>query len=824
MNLHRLINITLLLLTMALGGCINASTNNPDQPTTIEPPVVTPPTTPVATTPKALPLTGFKTINTGSNHSCVIKNSDDSLWCWGNNSQGQAGFDNNDSASAPTVIGRNLLWQSVSGGYNHSCGIALSQVTDPADGARTISLHQLLCWGDNRVGAVGYGTETANYYEPITLQDDDWNTASAGNNHSCAIRLDKSLWCWGDNSNDQLGHNSAKQTSPSQVDNSKQWLSVSASDQFTCALKEDQSLWCWGKNDKSQFGNGATTKATTPLLISSGWKAMATGQAHGCAIKTDNTLWCWGDNSYGQIGNGTTINQPTPFQVTTASITTWSAVTTGHQHSCAIALSDKSLWCWGNNETGQLGINSTAHQPRPVKISHTTGWFKAAAGESHTCAIDAAGISHCWGFNNYGQVGNGFSTDIKLARLFDSSINWRNIASGYNHSCGLKGSVAPYTLWCGGVNGYGQVGTGSTSSQATLVQLRANKSGTLIADWESLSTGANHSCAIAITGASHPLFCWGDNSRGQLGDNATLSNVPQHWWPNSSSQVVVGVVDDWGMVATGANNSCGIKAGNELWCWGDNSGGQIGNGSIGLPTDPPFLPTRISGSWLTVAVGGAESGGGHVCAIKSDGTLWCWGKNDKSQLGNGSSSNLTTPTKIGSATSWVSLKAGEQHTCGLRNDNSLWCWGDNSRGQTGAPQVTTSIPNPADPANPTSVTAFPTTVTSPTKEAKNNRWLDVDLGSNFTCGISDVRHLWCWGDNLYRQLTSAIPESNTFVPTDIQNSTEWQQLALGQRHGCAIREDANTLNRYTYCWGERSPYQFGDGSAWKSTPQPLSLR
>ncbi len=823
MHLRTLINFTLLLLAMALGGCINASTNNPDQPSTIEPPVKAAPTPPAVTTPKALPLTGFKTINTGRNHSCIIKNSDDSLWCWGSNSQGQAGFDNSETASAPTAIGRDLLWQNISGGYSHACGVALSKVTDPGDSANTLNLHQLLCWGDNRAGAVGFGTTAANYYGPVTLQDDDWDTVSSGNNHSCAIRLDKSLWCWGDNSNDQLGHNSAKQTRPSLVDSNYDWSSISASDQFTCALKEDRSLWCWGRNDKSQFGNGATTKVTTPLLISSGWKAIATGQAHGCAIKTDNTLWCWGDNSYGQIGNGTIINQPTPFQVTTTGNTTWSAVTTGHQYTCAIALTDKSLWCWGNNETGQLGIGSTAHQSRPVKISHATGWSKVTAGESHTCAINAEDISHCWGYNNYGQIGNGFSTDIERARLFDTSINWKNIASGYSHSCGLKGSSAPYTLWCGGLNSYGQVGTGSTSSQATLIQLRANKSGAIIADWESLSTGANHSCAIAINDANHPLFCWGNNNRGQLGDNATLSNAPQHWWPNTRSQVVVGA-DDWVMVATGANNSCGIKAGNELWCWGDNSSGQIGNGSVGLPTDPPFLPTKISGSWLTVTVGGAESGGGHVCAIKSNGALHCWGSNNKSQLGNGLSSDLAIPTQIGSAASWVSLKAGERHTCGLQNDNSLWCWGDNSRGQTGAPQATT-MPDPADPSKTITVPAFyPATVITPQQEVLNGRWLDVDLGSNFTCGIRDDRTLWCWGDNLYKQLTSAVPASSMFVPYKIQSSPEWQQLALGQRHGCAIREEPNTLNRYTYCWGERSPYQFGDGSAWKSAPQPLSLR
>ncbi len=812
----------LLLLAITLSGCINASTTNPDQPKTIEPPTTVTPPTPAPNTPKALPLVGFKTVNTGQDHSCAIKNSDNTLWCWGSNTQGQAGFNNSTSTSSPIQIGSDLLWQNISGGYGHACGVAISEVNDTSDSAHKIELHQLLCWGDNRKGAVGFGSATANYYEPTAIQDDDWRVVSAGNSHSCAIRLDNSLWCWGDNSSSQLGHVSAKTTSPSPVVSSRDWSSVSASDQFTCALKTDQTLWCWGKNDTSQFGNGTTNSTTVPTLISSGWKTIATGQAHSCAINSSDELYCWGDNRYGQIGNGTTVNQPTPFKVTTDSATTWSAVASSRQHTCAITLTDKSLWCWGNNETGQLGINNTAHQSRPIKINHTTSWLTVSTGESHTCANDKANVIHCWGLNHYGQLGNGLSSDTERARLFDTSANWQAIASGYRHSCGLKGSAVPYSLWCSGFNHYGQVGTASTSSQATLIQVRATTDSAILSDWESLSTGPHHSCAIAISGASHPLFCWGDNRRGQLGDNVTLSNVPQHWWANSRSQVIVGA-DDWTMVAAGANNSCGIKAGNELWCWGDNSGGQIGNGTLSLPTDAPFLPYKIAGSWLTVAVGGAEGDGGHVCAIKSNGTLWCWGKNSRSQLGN-SGGNLATPTQIGAANSWVQLQAGEYHTCGLRDDNTLWCWGDNSRGQTGSPQVTQTIPDPADPTKNISITLYPTTVAAPTQESEEGRWLNMSLGSNFSCGVRNNRTLWCWGDNRYKQLTGAILSESAFAPAVIQSSPEWQQITLGQRHGCAIREDTNTLDRYTYCWGERSPYQFGDGNAWKSTPQPLSLQ
>ena len=838
MYLRTILNTTLLLLlALTLDGCINATSNNPVQPSTTPEPVTTPPATPGSTAPKTLPLTGFRAITAGRNHGCIIKNSDSTLWCWGQNASGQVGTNNSAEASTFQKIGSDYLWQNISGGYSHTCGVALSEVTDPADASKKISINRLLCWGDNSTGAIGYGSAVPKYFDPMVLADDDWSVVSAGNNHSCAIRLDGTLWCWGDNSNSQLGHNSADKTRPSQVSSDKDWSSISASDQFTCALKQNHTLWCWGKNDKSQFGDGTTTSATIPsqIVAHTDWTNIATGQAHSCGIRSDNTLWCWGDNSYGQIGNGTINIQSTPLKITTSTVTKWSTVATGHQHTCAIASNvdtdgksltdDKTLWCWGNNDTGQLGINSTAHQSRPIKISHSKGWLLVSAGESHSCAVDKDEIVHCWGFNDHGQLANGFYTDTGLPRTFDLSSNWRTIASGYHHSCGLKGSSAPYTLWCSGFNSYGQLGIGSTSNQSTLTQISANN-GDIIHTWESLSTGPNHSCAIAINGAKHLLFCWGNNSHGQLGSNIALNNLgnnitignsPQYWWPNGSTQVVAGGIDDWRMVAAGANNSCGIKGLNELWCWGDNSSGQIANGYT--PSSLLFAPTRIAGSWLTVTVGGVEDNGGHICAIKTEGTLWCWGKNDTYQLGNyipptpapslTAGTDLSTPNEVNTDTDWVAVKAGERHTCALKSSGALWCWGDNSRGQTGTLKD-------KDP--------FPTTTTSPKQENTGTSWFDFDTGSNFTCAIDNSAHsLWCWGDNLYKQLTAVVAKEDQFTPFKVQSDTNWQQLTLGQRHGCGIQEDSKTLDRQSYCWGEGAPYQFGNGDAWKTTPQPLSL-
>lgn len=805
-----------LLLAGVLGGCINASTTNPDQPSTTPPPAEPTPDRPGAIPePEAPTAPGFKSISTGGSHSCAISNIDGTLYCSGDSSEGQLGIDNTSgSGSFREISARNQVWRQVSAGYTHSCAISDYEIFESGG---KFTLYHLECWGDNSKGALGYGSTVRNYYQPMTVPDDDWASVSAGNNHSCALRLDHTLWCWGDNANGQLGHDSVKQISPSQVDAGKSWISVHASDQFTCALKEGDTLWCWGLNDQNQFGDGTTTGSATPKQIGSDeWKSISPGQTHVCGIKkSDDTLWCWGGNSHGQIGTGDTQARPLPYQVMAGAITTWAEVAAGHHHTCAISKEDATLWCWGNNETGQLGIGSTSHQSRPVKISHDRGWQQVAAGRGHTCATDKDAVFHCWGLNTRGQLGIGSNININQPRLFDPSPNWHLIDSGHDHSCGLKGETPPYSLWCSGYNHYGQVGTGSTSGQAKLVQLSADTGSDILNGWATLSTGPRHSCAIAINGAAKRLFCWGDNSRGQLGDNVNLGNVPQHWWPGTSTEVMAGATD-WQSVSAGPSNSCAIRSDYSLWCWGDNSAGQMGNGVISLPNDPPFPPARITGSWLTVAIGGLPGEGGHVCGIQTDGTLWCWGRNDKSQLGNGAAANLAAPEKIGTDTGWVEVRAGERHTCARKSNGTLWCWGDNSRGQTASPDV----PDPTDTTGNRKIT--PLTVTVPTQELLNHEWLTLDTGSQFTCAIRNNRRLWCWGDNSQTQLTSTVREGESRAPREVQSTPQWQQLALGWNHACGVIEDDNFRN-LAYCWGKGAPYQLGDDNAWKSAPQPLPL-
>ena len=811
----------IVVAAIILGGCINASQTNPDNPsTTVEEPDGGASAIPDPTNP-AIPAVGFSALSGKNEHVCLIKSGDKSLWCWGANDVSQLGVNSKADSSIFNRIARDSDWLAVSTGYNHTCAIEDFTEEDPNNAASFLRFKRLYCWGGNALGQLGVGTTITQATIFDVEPDFEWTQVSPGNKHTCAIQLDGSLWCWGDNSNSQLGHVTADNTRASQIDLNTDWKLVASSDQFTCGIRtiandDDRRIYCWGLNDKYQLGDGSTTLRSAPTEISStntlntDWKQISLGKIHGCALKNSSgALYCWGDNTYGQLGDGSTNTSPVPIQINNTDggeIVSWLAAAAGQHHTCAIANTNE-LYCWGNNGAGQLGINSTAHQAKPVKISHPTGWIDVNAGASHTCAIDQNYDVHCWGLNSRGQLANGATISTVQPTRFDNSTNWAFIASGKQHSCGLKGSGPSYALYCGGINDFGQLGIGSTSNQSKPILVTASDGGTRITAWKSVAVGLDHTCAIAVNGADRPLFCWGRNSQGQLSDNVNLANVTTHWSP---TKISIGN-DNWTAIVAGRNHTCGRKGSDELWCWGDNSSGQIGIG--GASSGDIRTPYKIPGSWISVAVGGYAPQGGHTCAVESSGELSCWGDNTSSQIGVGApSANITTITRLRSnadpeaplvyENDWLAVKAGDKHSCAIKSNSQLWCWGDHSQGQLGTRTQDSTIPK---------------------RVVRLLSWSDFALGSKHTCGIENNLNLWCWGDNSTTQLTSSANSGGIDEPKLISGTGNWAAITAGQTHSCAIRETASDT-RYVFCWGKNAMFQFGNDSVWKTVPQKLSLQ
>lgn len=330
----------------------------------------------------------------GAEHTCAVGSTGD-LWCWGDNSTGAIGNGNTIDALLPAHL-TGTAWKDVTAGYGETC--ALQGTGD------------LWCWGNNGSGQLGGGFARAN--SPITiplqvLPGSAWAMASAGEYHVAAVQSDGSLWTWGDNTSDQLGDSiapSAGRSSPATV-GSAQWLTVAAGSLHNCGIQADQSLWCWGNNASGQLGDKTVRMHADPTQSEgTGWTSLTAGLYHTCGTKIDGTLWCWGSNVNGQLGlvAATSTSLLTPTQV--PPVGPWLSVSAGQNHTCGLQ-ADFSLWCWGSNADGQLGIGSNAAATAPALVAPGSTWASVSCGGSHTCGIASDGRLWCWGKNDHGQLG-----------------------------------------------------------------------------------------------------------------------------------------------------------------------------------------------------------------------------------------------------------------------------------------------------------------------------------------------------------------------------------------------------------------------------------
>jgi alpha-tubulin suppressor-like RCC1 family protein len=350
-------------------------------------------------------------IAAGGNHTCGVREGN-TLWCWGRAAAGELGTGQTTDQSLPQQIGHPTAgWTSLAAGEEHTCALR-------NDGG-------LWCWGNNSAGQAGIGSTTnvARPHQVTTPASTGWASIAAGTNQTCATRADSTLWCWGDNTFGELGiGNAVNQDVPQQVStpDSTGWASVTGGNEHTCATRTDGTLWCWGADSNGQLGNGSfsTTDFDVPQQVTwpsgTGWASVAAGWYHTCAPRADGTLWCWGANFNGQLGTGNEVDQDLPQQVVNPSTTGWTNVAAGLGHTCATRT--HTLWCWGSNFGGQLGIGSTTDQvvPRQVQQPSRTGWSLLALGESHTCATQPLHALWCWGFNRWGQLGIGNLTQQEL--------------------------------------------------------------------------------------------------------------------------------------------------------------------------------------------------------------------------------------------------------------------------------------------------------------------------------------------------------------------------------------------------------------------------
>jgi alpha-tubulin suppressor-like RCC1 family protein len=342
----------------------------------------------------------------GDTHTCARK-ADGTMLCWGDNRFGQLGTGDNQRRSTPTPVAFNGLGVSKvflpAGDGDITSDRAVFTCAITTDNA-------LSCWGDNRFGQLGTGDKAQTSVPTrVTALDANISRAANGAGHTCAQTTDGKLLCWGRNDSGQLGTGDLTQhLSPTPITLPIAIERLSAGGTSTCARGTDSTLLCFGANEHGQLGLGTTTqqpKPTSVAPLAGKVVRVSAGAAHACAFTTEGNLYCWGDNRDGQLGTGDTNARNVPTKIDPKGAVT--DVFAGGSHTCAIK-SDGSLSCWGANRFGQLGTGDTDPRAIPSTVaSDVLGNQVAAAyaGGAHTCVVKVDGSVWCWGNNQYGQLG-----------------------------------------------------------------------------------------------------------------------------------------------------------------------------------------------------------------------------------------------------------------------------------------------------------------------------------------------------------------------------------------------------------------------------------
>ena len=338
------------------------------------------------------------------------------------------------------------------------------------------------------------------------------------------------LWVWGATSNGGLGNfigstTGARCTPITTLAGGANWKQVSSGYRIMAAIKNDGTLWTWGLNDNGQLGDNTKTTRSTPVTTFIGgtdWKQVSCGTRHIGAIKTDGTLWTWGDNSFGGIGDNTSSFRCTPV-TTFIGGTNWKQVSCGSFNTAATK-SDGTLWTWGSNAYGQLGDRTTTTKFTPVTtFAGGTNWKLVSNSSSgnttannHMAAIKTDGTLWTWGGNVEGQLGINvrglFNTRCTPVTTFVGGTNWKQVSCGINFIVAFSAAIkTDGTLWTWGTNVNGELGTNSSNNKCTPVTTFAG--GT---NWKQVSCGGYSAAAIKTDGS---LWSWGKNTVGELGIN-----------------------------------------------------------------------------------------------------------------------------------------------------------------------------------------------------------------------------------------------------------------------------------------------------------------
>jgi uncharacterized delta-60 repeat protein len=600
------------------------------------------------------------------------------------------------------------------------------------------------------------------------------------------------------------------------------------------AISSNGTLWAWGRNTNGQLGDGTTIDRNSPAQVGSDndWASVAPGQTHVLGLKSDGTLWAWGLNAEGRLGIGVSDDwdpHTTPVQVGLDS--DWVAMAVGQYHSLGLK-SNGTLWAWGYAINGALGDGTQTHKHSPVQIGRDSAWLSVAAGGGHSMGIKSDGTLWAWG-HHFPGLGDGST----LRRLFPvqigSDTDWASVSGGFDHTIGLK---TDGTLWAWGRNNDGQLGDGTTTDSLIPSQVGVDT------DWVTVSAGMDHNLGYKSDGT---LWAWGDNITGEIGDATGIDRL-------SPVQVIIYINppqndSDWNSISAGAKHSFGLKKDGTLWAWGNNSSGQLGNGTMNNWWHPTQTASTIAqGTLKNTYYQDADGDGYGDPAVSQAGCTQPAGYvadntdcNDSDASVNPGASetpydgvdqdcsgaDLTDVDGDGYNSTAVAGGTDCDDTDATINPGATEIFDgidNNCNGQTDEGLIDAdldgyaSIATGGDDCNDADAAINPGATElcdgidnncSGVIDAAATIYSEISAGANHTVGIKADGTLWAWGYNYFGQLGDGTTTTRS-VAVQVGGDSDWASVAAGDRHTIGLKADGTV-----WTWGYNSNGQLGDGTS-----------
>ena len=771
------------------------------------------------------------------NHTCALK-TDNTLHCWGRGDDGRLGYGVGETLEHKTrpveVVAATLedlfpppipsFSEKLSTGYGHTC--------------HTTTSNEVRCWGYGTSGQLGDGMRFSSDRAVNVKTGSNLDSAqlSNGGYHSCSLSSVGDVKCWGHGNFGQLGHGLYEnETIPVSVkDDSDSTLTgisqISSGKLHTCALNTDSEVLCWGYGDSGRLGSGATDNTNTATNVKSidgqsnltGISQVSAGGSHTCAIQSaDGSVLCWGSQESKRLGNGQSSGSSSlPVQV--PSLSDVAQISVGGRHTCALTNSYR-VYCWGQYKGGSNSFD-------PTLISFSNSNFLAlqiSAGENHTCALRALSSTtwraYCWGEGGDYQLGLSSRNDFAYPRsvrppVGESTSDWSSglvqVSAGDKYTCVLR---TDDRVFCWGKGDSGRLGLGYAAASTSRPE-RVPLSTALTRSWGEVtdfrgrvSAGGDHSCAIT---EGKDVYCWGHESDGRLGNNLSGDNnilTPTPVTGTSGSGKFSGV----DQVAAGGKHSCAVKNGG-VFCWGDHTNGQVGNGSAAGGNKVYPRRVKTTGNSNLTQARRISAGAEHTCTLRRDGDVACWGNNAAGQLGVGdTSSNNGAVTVLSGEDEGTNLggivhiNAGKNHSCAVKSDGRVLCWGNGAHGRLGN--------------NGSANQSSPVFVKDTAGTGHLQGIVQVSAGQEHTCALAYNGSVYCWGKasnaltgnhNADRLIPRLAKQSST------NNLSGIEKLIAGEGFGCALR----TYGQQAYCWGKRAQGRIGEGNTTGSKVYPTSVK